>query len=109
LIPITTNKRGEKGIFSSKGEKMQMFRSVRRTGFAIGIVVAVCASAVADDNYPSRIIQIVNPYEAGGTTDVLARGLAVGISSRLGQQAIVINKPGAAGAANVRTLGSPPR
>jgi tripartite-type tricarboxylate transporter receptor subunit TctC len=87
----------KRAFFDLKVRKMQMFRSVRRTGFAIGIVVAVCASAVADDNYPSRIIQIVNPYEAGGTTDVLARGLAVGISSRLGQQAIVINKPGAAG------------
>src|SRR5215212_10238632 len=53
--------------------------------------------AAAQQDYPSRIVQIVNPYQAGSTTDVLARGLAVGMSSRLGQQFVVINRPGAGG------------
>ena len=52
----------------------------------------------AQHDYPSRIVQIVNPYQAGSTTDVLARALAVGLSGRLGQQFVVVNRPGAGGA-----------
>ena len=52
----------------------------------------------AQQDYPNRIVQIVNPYQAGSTTDVLARGLAVGMASRLGQQFVVVDKPGAGGA-----------
>jgi tripartite-type tricarboxylate transporter receptor subunit TctC len=42
-------------------------------------------------------VKIVNPYVAGSTTDVLSRALAVGLSSRLGQQFIVENRAGASG------------
>ena len=56
------------------------------------------APAQAQTDYPNRVVKIVNPYVAGGTTDLLARGLAMGLSSRLGQQFIVENKPGAGGA-----------
>ena len=52
----------------------------------------------AQQDYPNRVVKIVNPYVAGSTTDILARALAVGLSSRLGQQFIIENKPGAGGA-----------
>ena len=55
-------------------------------------------SAHAQSDYPSRVVRIVNPYVAGSTTDVLVRALAVGLSSRLGQQFVVENRPGAGGA-----------
>jgi tripartite-type tricarboxylate transporter receptor subunit TctC len=64
------------------------------------VVIAVSSLplyAQAQD-YPARVVQIVNPYQAGSTTDVLARGLAVGLSSRLGQQFVIINRAGAGGA-----------
>jgi tripartite-type tricarboxylate transporter receptor subunit TctC len=60
--------------------------------------VGLSAQGHAQHDYPSRIVQIVNPYQAGSTTDVLARALAVGLSSRLGQQFVVVNRPGAGGA-----------
>jgi tripartite-type tricarboxylate transporter receptor subunit TctC len=43
-------------------------------------------------------VQIVNPTQAGATTDVLARVLATGLSNRLGQQFVIVNRPGAGGA-----------
>jgi tripartite-type tricarboxylate transporter receptor subunit TctC len=49
-------------------------------------------------DYPNRVVRIVNPYPAGSTTDLLARGLAAGLSQRLGQQFIVENRGGAGGA-----------
>jgi len=54
--------------------------------------------AQAQSDYPNRVVRIVNPYVAGSTTDTLSRALAVGLSSRLGQQFIIENKPGAGGA-----------
>ena len=41
---------------------------------------------------------MVNPTQAGATTDMLARALVVGLSSRLGQQFVVVNRTGASGA-----------
>ena len=64
---------------------------------AFGAIV-LSVPGQAQDNYPSRIVKIVNPFLAGSTTDILARAIAVGLSSRLGQQFIIENKPGAGGA-----------
>lgn len=76
-----------------------------RVGGPVLLAAAVLAACFgtrgygqAQQDYPNRIVQIVNPYQAGSTTDVLARGLAVGMASRLGQQFVVVNKPGAGGA-----------
>ena len=54
-------------------------------------------SSLAQETYPRRPVQIVNPYPAGSTTDLLARALADGLSARLGQQFVVLNRPGAGG------------
>ena len=54
--------------------------------------------ALAQSDYPNRVVKIVNPYVAGSTTDILARALSAGLSSRLGQQFIVENRAGAGGA-----------
>ncbi len=48
--------------------------------------------------YPARTVQIVNPTQAGATTDVLARVLANSLATRLGQQFVIVNRPGAGGA-----------
>jgi len=60
--------------------------------------VVVPDEAQAQADYPNRVVKVVNPYVAGSTTDLLARALAAGLSSRLGQQFIIENKPGAGGA-----------
>lgn len=53
--------------------------------------------AFAQETFPSRLIRIVVPYPAGGTTDQLARAVAQPMSDMLGQTVIVENKPGAGG------------
>jgi tripartite-type tricarboxylate transporter receptor subunit TctC len=73
-----------------------------RRGMILTSAIAACGliatQSGAQQDYPHRIVQIVNPYQAGSTTDVLARALAVGLSARLGQQFVVVNRPGAGGA-----------
>jgi tripartite-type tricarboxylate transporter receptor subunit TctC len=67
-----------------------------------GLLAAVSAMGFANvvqaQDYPSRVVRIVNPYVAGSTTDRLARALGVGLSSRLGREFVVENRAGAGGA-----------
>jgi len=65
---------------------------------ALFATLLTTAAAHAQTDYPSRVVRIINPYVAGSTTDVLARALAVGLSSRLGQQFVIENRAGAGGA-----------
>lgn len=53
------------------------------------------AGHLAAQNYPSRTITLVNPYAAGGPADLLARTVAEGMASALGQSVIVENRVGA--------------
>jgi tripartite-type tricarboxylate transporter receptor subunit TctC len=56
------------------------------------------AAASAQAPYPNRVIRMIVPFPAGGATDVFARHYAQRMSALLGQQVIVENKSGAAGA-----------
>lgn len=60
-----------------------------------GLVSGVQAQAV---NYPIRRIELVVPFPAGGTADIVARLAANVISNKTGQAVIVDNKTGATGA-----------
>jgi tripartite-type tricarboxylate transporter receptor subunit TctC len=62
---------------------------------AASLVVLGISSPSFAQTWPAKIITIVVPFPAGGTTDVLAREIATRLSTSLGQQVIVDNKPGA--------------
>jgi tripartite-type tricarboxylate transporter receptor subunit TctC len=51
--------------------------------------------------YPDRVIKLVVPFPAGGPTDIMARIAGQLVSSALGQNVVVENRPGAGG-----TIGS---
>jgi tripartite-type tricarboxylate transporter receptor subunit TctC len=73
---------------------MQFSRMNRRefmtlVGGAIGT-----ASPCAAQTYPSRQIELVVPFVAGGTTDIVARLIAQRITDNWGQPAIVNCRPG---------------
>jgi len=53
------------------------------------------APSHADPDYPSRPIRVIVPFTPGGASDNLARAVAAELTKKLGQNAIVENKPGA--------------
>jgi tripartite-type tricarboxylate transporter receptor subunit TctC len=54
-------------------------------------------SASAADDFPKKTIRILVPFSPGGSTDLLARGLARHLSTAWKQSVIVENRPGAGG------------
>jgi tripartite-type tricarboxylate transporter receptor subunit TctC len=72
---------------------------------AVGLVVAIAAiflSAAprvteAQNDYPNRPVGLIVPYAAGGVADVAMRLLSDKLSTRLGQQFVIENRPGAGG------------
>ncbi|MBL8352673.1 MAG: tripartite tricarboxylate transporter substrate binding protein [Burkholderiaceae bacterium] len=54
-------------------------------------------AALAQAAWPARTVRIVVGFAPGGTTDVMARVIAQGLTEALGQTVIVDNKPGASG------------
>ena len=70
------------------------------TSALLGVALATCAAMLAaaqSARYPSRTIEIVVAYGAGGSTDLVARALAQKFQERLGQSVVVLNKPGGSG------------
>jgi len=59
--------------------------------------VLACACGVASAAYPDRTINLLVPFTAGGTSDILARMLAEHLQKAWGVAVIVQNKPGAGG------------
>lgn len=54
--------------------------------------------AAAAEGYPSRPIEVIVPYAAGGGVDVTARILAEHAKGHLGQPLVVVNRTGGGGA-----------
>ena len=68
----------------------------RRFSIVAFAILALCAPASAQ-NYPDRVVRIVNPFPPGGSVDITARMLAQKLSENTGQQFIVENRAGAGG------------
>lgn len=63
---------------------------------AAGALIIFALPAAAQ-NYPTKPVRIIVPFDPGGVNDVAARVLATHLTQRLGKQVIVENKPGAGG------------
>lgn len=69
----------------------------RRTLNILAAALVACTfGAQAQQSFPVRPLKWVVPYAPGGTTDVIARNLAVRMGQDLEQPVIIDNKPGAA-------------
>jgi len=68
----------------------------RRASLALlGFLAAPHVARAQRIDFPNRMIRLVVPYAAGGSTDVVARFIADRLRTRLGETIIVENRPGA--------------
>jgi tripartite-type tricarboxylate transporter receptor subunit TctC len=80
----------------------------RLAGVLCSIAVLFSVSGLAHgQNYPNKPIRIVTA-QTGGATDIIVRQIAQGLTGSLGQQVIVDNRGGAAGAIAAQTVAKTP-
>ena len=84
---------GRGGAFAAlaEGHAVQVFAAI--------VLTSVLASTTvrARDDYPSRPVQMIIPFSAGGPTDIVGRVMGAKMGELLGQQFVVENKTGAGG------------
>ena len=70
-------------------------RALQLAGVAVSAIAA--PSLFAQAGWPSKAIRLVVPFAPGGTSEIVARTVAVELTKQLGQSVFVENKPGGAG------------
>ena len=97
-----------KGVKMMENKGNPSYRGGRRIAWVFSLFT-VCMllsalPAVAQQKYPSRPINVVLGYPAGGTTDMSLRPLTTAASRTLGQPLPVFNKPGGGSVVAVASL-----
>ncbi len=80
---------------------MKLRNILSLVGLLAGVTWAVAASG---QQYPSRTVTFVVPYQAGGSTDILARVIAQKLTDRWHQRVIVENRPGGNGSIGINQV-----
>lgn len=75
---------------------------------ALALVAAWTGSALAQAAWPNKPIRIIVNYQPGGSTDNATRAYLPHLSAALGQQAVIENKGGAAGAIGLEAAAKSP-
>ena len=87
-----------------------MGNSTKRSTLAAAIVMTLaCAGGWAHaQNFPAKPIRFIAPFPPGGSTDFLARIVALKMSESMGQQVVVENRGGAGGTIGVEAAAHSP-
>jgi tripartite-type tricarboxylate transporter receptor subunit TctC len=82
---------------------------LKKLSIIVAISIPFGAAMAQSVAYPKKQpIKIYVPYAPGGATDALARRVALGLQTKLGQAAVVENKPGAGGIVAAQALANAP-
>jgi tripartite-type tricarboxylate transporter receptor subunit TctC len=76
---------------------MSFPRSGRRRALALLAVACLLPAAFAQERYPSRAVEMIVPYAAGGGVDAMARAFAREAAQITSQPWAVVNRDGAGG------------
>ncbi len=67
-------------------------------------VLMAAATALAQEHFPSRPVQVIVPATPGGPVDTAIRLIEPALASALGQSVVLINKPGASGTLGMQAV-----
>ncbi len=70
------------------------------SALALGATVGISPA----QDFPSKTVTIVSPYQAGGTSDIIIRIIGQKLTERWGQSVVIENKPGASGAVGINAV-----
>src|SRR6476620_3512854 len=70
---------------------------------AIAAALAIAGPAAAQNWKPTRPINLIVPWAAGGSTDQVTRVTAAELEKALGQTIVIVNQPGASGAIGTKS------
>ena len=67
------------------------------TSLVPSLLVFIALPVIAQAPYPARNVQIIVPYTAGGSIDIMTRAVAQQLTVAWGKNVVVDNRPGASG------------
>ncbi len=76
---------------------MTIGRRLFNCAAGLALIAAAWAAAARAADYPTRPIAIITPAPVGSGPDVIARIMAASLGKSLGQQIVILNRPGAGG------------
>jgi tripartite-type tricarboxylate transporter receptor subunit TctC len=71
---------------------------------ALGAAALISAATAQAQDYPSRPMRLILPYNPGGIVDYVGRTIGQGLSQAAGQSVVPENKPGAGGILGTHTV-----
>jgi len=73
------------------------------------VALAVAAPAAAQQWKPTKPINLIVPWAAGGSTDQVTRVTAAELEKVLGQKIVIVNQPGASGSIGTKSAWDAPK
>lgn len=83
--------------FSFNLTKRRNFLIKSAVSLTTPLIAQLAKANAADPVWPFKPIRLVVPYAPGGSSEIVARSIAIEMSAKLGQNVFVENKAGAAG------------
>jgi len=84
-------------------------RTFLKTLMAAALGLALAGAAQAQQWKPTKPINLIVPWAAGGSTDQVTRVTAAEIEKVLGQKIVIVNQPGASGSIGSKNAWEAPR
>lgn len=84
-------------------------RHLLRSALALATGVALAGTVQAQQWKPTKPINLIVPWAAGGSTDQVTRVTAAELEKVLGQKIVIVNQPGASGSIGTKGVWDAPR
>jgi tripartite-type tricarboxylate transporter receptor subunit TctC len=72
------------------------------------LLLCLLATGAFGQSYPGKTVQMLLGFSAGGSVDIMARGVAEEMSTLLGQRFVVVNREGASGVVAMSAVAAAP-